>query len=73
MRKHNQDNRYHVICECCQDYRSWTKKHPINAAELQRCVDETTLYKVFPDKVVNAVINGEANMLYWNSLFNHLL
>ena len=59
MRKHNQDNRYHVICECCQDYRSWTKKHPINAAELQRCVDETTLYKVFPDKVVNAVINGK--------------
>ena len=59
MRKHNQDNRYHVICECYQDYRSWTKKHTINAAELQRCADETMLYKVFPDKVVNVVINGK--------------
>lgn len=59
VRKQKQDNSFHVICDCCEDYKSWTEKHPANAAQLQRCADETKYYKAFPKKVVRVVKNGK--------------
>jgi len=47
------------ICTCCTEYMAWKKNHPDECRKLQQYADRPFHYKVFPEKQVTVMQQGE--------------